>query len=87
MTEKSIPTPVREILAAKGAFEAANVAGANVPTTIPTMGKAVCSWLCGKLSSFWGWCFCASSVAIYVLGAVVFMVVGTVVLQIASRMA
>ena len=83
---KKLPKPVPEILAAKGVFEFANAAGVTVPVTIPSMGKAVCSWLCGKLVSFWGWCFCSPPIASYVVGLIVFIVVGTIVLQVASGM-
>lgn len=87
MAKKSVPTPAREILATHGALELAYTAGVNVPTTIPAMGKAACSWICGKLSSFWGWCFCASPVASYILGLAIFVVAGAVILQIAAGLA
>jgi hypothetical protein len=87
MAKKSVPTPVREIMATKGALEVADTLGVHVPTTIPTMGKAACSWICGKLSSFWGWCFCSSAVASYALGLAIFVVAGAVILQIASGLA
>jgi hypothetical protein len=54
---------VRQFLGAEEPIGAANALGASIPATVSAMRKAVCSFMWGELSSFWGWCFCASTVA------------------------
>jgi hypothetical protein len=50
---KKVSQPVWQILAAEDGIAIANALGANIPTTAPAMGKAICTAVCSKLSSFW----------------------------------
>jgi len=79
--------PIQQFAAAAEGIGVANALGMNIPATAPAMGKAICSFICGKLSSFWGWCFCSSAVSSYALGLAIFVVAGAVILQIASGLA
>ena len=78
---KKVPPPVRQILAAEDGIAVANALGAHIPATAPAMGKAICSAVCSKLSSFWEWCFCASTVATWIIGAAALIVIGEVLLR------
>ena len=81
---KVIQRASREFASAQYALGAANVLGAPVPTTVPTLGAKVCSFVCAKLSSFWGWSFCSSALATWLVGLVGFLVIGEVVIRIVS---
>lgn len=78
---KRVPPLARQVLAAEEGITVANALGANIPTTAPAMGKVICSAVCSKLSSFWGWCFCASTVATWIIGAAALIVIGEVLLR------
>jgi len=73
--------PIQQFAAAAEGIGVANALGMNIPATAPAMGKAICSFICGKLSSFWGWCFCASTVVTWVVGVAAFLVIGEVLLH------